>query len=69
MYINMVEADKNGPFEMTPLSICMNSSMNQPLLWDKPKCLLAKDISKFYQCVESDEVSQHIVRVLLRLGT
>ena len=30
-YISMVEAFKNGPHSTTPLRICMNSSMKQPL--------------------------------------
>jgi hypothetical protein len=30
-YITMVEALKNGPHTTTPLRICMNSSMKQPL--------------------------------------
>jgi hypothetical protein len=29
-YISMVEAFKAGPYAMTPLRICMNSSMKQP---------------------------------------
>jgi hypothetical protein len=30
-YIIMVEAFKSGPYVTTPLRICMNSSMKQPL--------------------------------------
>ncbi len=30
-YISMVEAFKAGPYATTPLRICMNSSMKQPL--------------------------------------
>jgi hypothetical protein len=30
-YITMVEAFKSGPYVTTPLRICMNSSMKQPL--------------------------------------
>jgi hypothetical protein len=32
------------------------------------KLVFTKDMSKFYQCVEADEISHHVHRVLLRLG-
>jgi hypothetical protein len=90
-YIAMVEAFKNGPHAITPLRICMNSSLKQPpsvkkslndclmkgppalvdlftitLSFREHRYALAKDLSKFYQKVEADELTQHMRRILWR---
>jgi hypothetical protein len=92
-YISMMEAFKTGLHAATPLRICMNSSMSQPmpsgvslndcLLKGPPaladlymvtlgireyKVAFAKDIFKFYQCVEADEAVRHVRRILWRFG-
>jgi hypothetical protein len=59
--ITLVEVYKTGPYAITPLRICMNSGMKQPLpsgvsldlytvtlgIWEH-RIAFTKDISKFY---------------------
>jgi hypothetical protein len=91
--IIMGEAYKTGLFAMTPLRICMDSSMKQPLpirgqpqplSYEGPASLadlytltlgiredrvtFAKEVSKFYQCMEADKVARHVRRILWRFG-
>ncbi len=92
-YVAIVEALKNGFHTITPLQICMNSSMKQlppSRKWPNdcmkkgPSALvdlfkvtlglrefqyaLTKDLLKFYQRVQADEMALHLRRVIWRSG-